>query len=833
VDTSLRLKVLLKNIFQRILLMIPNKISNWLKPAVVGFALISFISPSCAQKTIGENIALHQPVTFSVAPNYSLTKDADDAAQITDGIYTKGKFWTQKTSAGWQNSSPVVITIDLGKVQPIAGISYNTAAGDAGVTWPSSILIATSDDAKTWHYAGDLVTLDKNTPPSPGYSVHRYVTHQLKAKGRYLALGVVCKPYLFTDEIEVYRGSAELLQQPQGIDSDDIKLLILYNAIQGRLRRDWQSVKSTVDAAALTPTQRQNLLTRLAALQEEMRQLPLPDIETFKAILPLNDLDAKILAVHAALLRARHLPPLVAWKAPRYAYLSPLDAPDKMPSNPPQLSVEMMRNEHRADAFLLTNTTDEPVNATITIEGAHQWLHLSPVVWTDTFYYLPVAAALQEADFSDGAYYITIPAGMTRKIWLGVDSTKLASGDYKSTLQVKGVGENLQVPLRVHVSSIAMQRSRLSLGVWDYTSGNGERAIQTKYHTLQPALALMQSHYVDSTWSEHTLPLPRAADFDANGNLTKSLDFTAFDDWLKRWPEARHYFVFLNVENSPDFAGAKMGTAEFDARVGSWAKALVAHMRSLQISPEKLALHLVDEPHHEPQGKIAAAWFKALNAAAPELTLFTDPTWARPEQVAEQESITGADIVSPELSFFAAGGDSVQKYFAERQAAGQQLWFYQVGGLVPAHTRDPSQFYRGQAWRAFQYGATGEEFWAFGDIGGTQSSWDVYLSPAIDYSPVFFETRNASASSTEPITNSLMWEATREGVEDYEYLAMLRDAAAHSDNAAWKKQAEQLLAQLPSLLGEYPSDIRWNHISNHPAFDDYRIKVLHLLEQTN
>ena len=104
-----------------------------------------------------ENIALGKSVTFSVAPNYDLSTDADDAKQITDGQYSErgpngeaipaNSMWMQKAAVGWSAARPI-ITIDLGKVQPISGVSYDTSAGRAGVEWPTTLPIAVSDDAE-------------------------------------------------------------------------------------------------------------------------------------------------------------------------------------------------------------------------------------------------------------------------------------------------------------------------------------------------------------------------------------------------------------------------------------------------------------------------------------------------------------------------------------------------------------------------------------------------------------------------------------------------------------------------------------------------------------
>ena len=77
----------------------------------------------------GPNIALHKPYTMDPLPNYGDCADAADATQLTDGEYTKGYFWVQKTTVGWVHSPPVIVTVDLWQVEPIAGLSYSTAAG--------------------------------------------------------------------------------------------------------------------------------------------------------------------------------------------------------------------------------------------------------------------------------------------------------------------------------------------------------------------------------------------------------------------------------------------------------------------------------------------------------------------------------------------------------------------------------------------------------------------------------------------------------------------------------------------------------------------------------
>jgi len=99
---------------------------------------ICWINPVHGQP--GENIARGKKYTLDPRPNYQYCTDAGDHVQLTDGIYSKGYFWTQTSTVGWSRAHPVTITIDLEVTQPICGVSFNTAAGVAGVHWPLLLL---------------------------------------------------------------------------------------------------------------------------------------------------------------------------------------------------------------------------------------------------------------------------------------------------------------------------------------------------------------------------------------------------------------------------------------------------------------------------------------------------------------------------------------------------------------------------------------------------------------------------------------------------------------------------------------------------------------------
>lgn len=793
----------------------------------------AFLSSSAyAQQPV--NLALGQKVLFDAKPNYAYCTGPDDEKQLTDGLYSgfatqqegSRSIWVQKSTVGWQYIKPTIITIDLGSRQPIAGVSFSTGAGTAGVTWPTAIYVAVSDDDKNWRAVGDLVPLSRKNgkPPVEGYAPFRYVTHDLHATGRYISFSIVAVPFVFSDEIEVYKGDDAWLQEPVG--EFPISSLKQYAAdsvvtasTQRRIYNDIDSLERLIAAANIPAQRKQALTARLELASKQAATLPLLPKE-FKTILPLNDIHRDVLATHGELLASQGIKPLTVWKKHRYAPLILWHKPTGDES--PSLQFSMLRQQFRSDAILLTNASSQVQNVTLQLKNVPQaaqdgWLQCYSVAWTDTEDGIPVADALLPLAGNNGNYSVEVPAGMTRKVWFLVDSSKIPSGNYRSTVEVTSGQQHVSVPLTLDISKTTMNKPRVSLTMWDYTNSGGLYSMKTP--NIPSAIALMRSHHVDTPWATAlVLALPDSNVFDSSHRLKTKLDFNHLDSWIASWRGARRYFVYANVPDS--FAGYKIGTPEFNQRVGNWAKALSAHIVALGLKPQQLGILLVDEPHREEQDAIIAGWAKAINAAAPELTLFSDPRWKRPDQTKNQDALTEMDILCPALGTYNSGGSAVQKYFQYLRAGGHELWFYQTNG--PTRKLDPQLYYRYQTWHAFAAGATGSGFWSFGDTGKAPTSWNDYSASGINYAPAYVDK--------ETVYSSSRWEAVREGVEDYEVLAMLQDAINRSGNASWQSRAKQVLNEAVNAVtsiwqpGDYTKD------NTNPALADIqRQKVLDML----
>jgi hypothetical protein len=179
------------------------------------------------------------------------------------------------------------------------------------------------------------------------------------------------------------------------------------------------------------------------------------------------------LAVRGEVLAAQGLKPLTVWKQHRYAWLPLLAEPAQQEKT--ELNFSMLKNQFRSDNILCTNASGQPQKVTLQLNNAPQnaengWLQIYSVAWTDTAQGTPVADALFPVAAQNGVYTIDVPAGMTRKIWFTVDSSKLASGISKSTFTVKSGNQQFSVPLNLDISKAAMNKPRISLGMWDYTN---------------------------------------------------------------------------------------------------------------------------------------------------------------------------------------------------------------------------------------------------------------------------------------------------------------------------------------------------------------------------
>ncbi|MCK5801523.1 MAG: hypothetical protein KAI66_01765, partial [Lentisphaeria bacterium] len=449
----------------------------------------------------------------------------------------------------------------------------------------------------------------------------------------------------------------------------------------------------------------------------------------------------------------------------------------------------------------------------------HQVEHVGTLRFTS------VAAALPEAQHVGDDYLITVPTGMTRQVWLAFRSHGLAAGLFAGRIEIRGKGAQAgSVPVQLRVYPLRFpDETTLCVGGWSYS--NNEQMYGLTTANRDALITHLKEHYVNAPWaSSKALP---SGTYDQAGALLTPPDTSNFDSFVALWPKAKMYMVFLSVRDQ--FSGSKIGTDDFNTKVGNWAHFWAGHMRALGLAPSQLGLLIYDEPHDKKAYDIITAWARAIEAAEPELVTWEDP---QPKENKDcLEMFASVDVLCPYRNPFLARDQWYRDLFLEQQRQGRELWFYNADG--PARSFDPFSFYLLQEWHAFKIGAKGSCFWAFADAGRDEkrrmlSSWNEYPGAGNGpYCPMYLDATSVTAAK--------YMEAIREGVQDYEYLTMLRkrvaERAAQGVDKGDLTAARTLLATACDrvLSGEQGSNYRWDETKDRTIADTVRIEVLQAL----
>lgn len=786
------------------------------------------------------NVARGKPYTLEPRPNYSYCTDSDDTIQLTDGEYSIGYFWVQKGTVGWLNAPYATVTIDLGKVEPVCGLSFNTAAGTAGVTWPSAIFIFTSENGKDYFCAGDLVDFSRKQGPLPEperYAVCRYATQGLSTKARFLRLVSFQGTYTFCDEIEIYRGAESLLQRAaQGKPLQDIKAFLDAETVSAKVRMQLldhiDAIRAAAEERGIPPDAHRNVDADLSRLAAEARELKMTVEPGFRAISPLNPLHVQILKVNARVLRATGLPPFFAWHKNRWDPLSPVEAPETSPAGPPTLVIEMMENEYRAEVVNLTNATDASINTVVNIDGLPggrnpNFVVVQQVEFVGTQRGKMIADPLPLAERKADGFVIPVPSGTTRQVWLTFHPRGVSAGEYAGTLRVTaGEVTEIVVPLTLRVYPFHFpDQPSLSLGMWDYVASEGGFGLVTPSNKAL-IIANMRAHFYDSPWGHRsTACWPEKEDFDADGNLVKPLRCGTFDRWVLDFKGARNFYNYVHMGR--DFHGEPMGTPRFNRMVGSWAAAFARHAKERGISLSQIGLLLVDEPGSAEGCQTIAAWAKAIKAAAPGLVIWQDlgSTHLKPPDI--ELLVQACDVLCPHAPTYCTSDKTSQERLTLLRAKARRLWFYSA--LGPARLYDPYYYHRLAAWRCWQHGAVGMGFWNYFNYYERKgSAWNEYVTSKTSFGVVYV--------TDDSVTDGKHWEAVREGIKDYEYLRMLSDRTAElrarGVNAPALQETERLLKTAPQEVAgpHYEEGIaRWSAEKDRSIADQCRARLLKAL----
>ncbi|MBO4345783.1 MAG: hypothetical protein J5833_08500 [Victivallales bacterium] len=237
--------------------------------------------------------------------------------------------------------------------------------------------------------------------------------------------------------------------------------------------------------------------------------------------------------------------------------------------------------------------------------------------------------------------------------------------------------------------------------------------------------------------------------------------------------------------------------------------------------PSQLVLLLVDEPNNHAQDEIIIAWAKAIKAANSGALIFEDPLYSDPTK-GLPEMFSSIDILCPNTSHRSQKND---EFYIKQRQEGRTIWRYSCSG--PAKLYDPIMYHRVQSWYAYEIGAVGTFFWAFGCGGGIGDSWNCYAQTGLEFSPYF-----VSQTTTMHGKHS---EAIREGVQDYEYMVLLQNRIDELRKRGNTQKADKAQALFDAIFQATinklaNNDGNWKVAKDFDLLDTARLRILSILE---
>jgi hypothetical protein len=429
---------------------------------------------------------------------------------------------------------------------------------------------------------------------------------------------------------------------------------------------------------------------------------------------------------------------------------------------------------------------------------------------------------------------LDLAAGQNQPLWILIHVPADARpGDYTGTVQLKAEGWQAAVPLRLHVWRFALpDRNHLE------TAFGLSPGMIFRYHQLKTeaerrrVLDLYFESFAEHRISTYDLtPLDHIrVKFLPDARPPRAeLDFTAFDAELTRVRQRFHFTNFrlplegmgggtFQSRHEPRIGRYDESTPEYQAMFASYVQQLEAHLRAkgwLSMA----YVYWFDEPQPKDFAFVRNGMLR-LKRYAPGLTrmLTQEPV---------DELIGSVNLwcpVSPRYDHAMA---------EQRRAAGERFWWYVCcGPKAPYCTLfidHPASELRVWLWQTWQRNIVGNLVWESNYWTSTNAYPDRPQNPYQDpmgyvsdgslgrgvkhywgngdgrflYPPEAAAVPGVSgpAPVIAPPVSSLRWEMLREGIEDYEYLYLLRDLVA--------KRRVQLsperVRQLESLLEVPPS----------------------------
>ncbi len=715
------------------------------------------------------NILLGKKASYSIEPNYALSKGGDDF-NLTDNAFKDTKLlnavvppWTSKDTVTWamKRKPGVKISFDMGSQKIIGEIRLGAHSG-GDVALPLAALVYISNDQRNWEYLGNLV--NEHVVQTRGNVSHKFTLKGLNDSGRYITLYVVSGGfYLNLDEIEVYDANANT----KSIPHYGPKII----SIDDHVKKHLQLIKQKMTSLALIESAREvikmggkalalSVLDDLSAIESRVKSQTDVLLETDEELgLPYTSTDRDVAKLVASYFR-KNTGELVSittlagndlWSNSSNPFIR------KEASKPDKIQLHMAGNEIEPLAVSIANNSNKLLKFNIKIKLLSK---KGDIMWpsNNIDYHLTTHVVASNFGFYDDALLpvsdvISIEPGIVRQLWVFFDSSHIKHGDYNGKLILSNElteSKVLNVGIKVYPIDLKYQDVHKTIN-WAYLSKGRVKERFKKKH----ARALKRSHNTVQVVLHEQVPWPKVDHITKKFVEPMQLDFTELDKMIQLRPEVDLWLIWTNMKHESrrllNYYGAtnppRLNSARHKAFIKEWVRLIKEHMLNLGLGNNNYAFYWFDEPSAK-NGflDVVVPYSRLSKEVDPTIKTFTthrlDPALIsqHPDAI-DIHCVPTSDIQIKKHN---------NKYMNKKLF--KDLWHYRTDSLKQL---DPHTNYRLHHSYTFVNGLNGAGFWVWNDKGG---QWRDQLSAFPSMGMIY-------RGKSGPVTSKRQ-EAWREGIED-------------------------------------------------------------------
>ncbi len=502
------------------------------------------------------------------------------------------------------------------------------------------------------------------------------------------------------------------------------------------------------------------------------------------------------------------------WEIDPYTNIVKDEVPNFENAELEKIEIQMAQNEFRDHVFMVSACSED-----IKLEVECQTdasLPVDAILVQETWY---LENRLGE-ETGDAVYPLTgaiaIPKKESRQIRLRFNNryASVKPGQYTFTIHLHDLNSGVKKTIPG------------KLKVWDFQLPSHDILSNDSYAELNncefsgeeltaKAVAHMKMYGLNQVFI-HPIEMPRPV-VDADGNLLR-FDSTAFENrmrWIQKgWQSAPgterlKYHLGVQMINTfyldrpdIDYTKASMqATPKWKVLFPKWYAYLKETIRRLGIAEDDLILVLNDEPSESKMVREVIPLARAIKEIDPKSKILCNTSNTLTDPVKTQEFYHLIDIYQPHLPEIKTSPQLLDWV----RSSGKALETYQCLNGFNQKNKNPYAYYRVYGWDLVKYGMTGAGLWTYCAQG--TNPWE---NPNGGMILIF------KHPTKKEVVHSRRYEMFREGIDDYRYVAKLREVA--------KTKGPQAEAEAEALIRNALADIT-SDVSDTTRCETWRLRI--------